>query len=60
MLSERRSWFVTALSWSTKACQLNVGFTTVDQFDSVRGAPGKNGVIVIKYGMIDNNVGSRG
>ena len=51
---ERRVWIVTVLSWSTKACQLDVGFTTGDHFDSLRGAPGKNGVLVIEYGMIDN------
>ena len=44
------------LLWSAKARQLDVGFTTGDHFDSLRGVPGKNGVSVIEYGMIDNYV----
>ena len=44
------------LSWSAKAHQLDVGFTMGDHFDCLRGVPGKNGVSVIEYGMIDNYV----
>ena len=48
------------LSWSAMARQLDVGFTMGDHFDSLMGVPGKNGISVIEYGMIDNYVGSRG
>ena len=44
------------LLWSAKARQLDVGFAKGDHIDSLRGVPGKNGVSVLEYRMIDNYV----